>query len=77
MLNKKKIRKSIAHIHIVQNQTIKDNLRKFYHGEKYKPKDLRPKQTRAMRRLLTPKEQSITLKKTQRNNCFSKTYICC
>jgi large subunit ribosomal protein L35e len=47
----------------------KDNLRKFYQGEKYKPKDLRPKQTRAMRRLLTPKEESINLAKTQRKNC--------
>ncbi len=50
-------------MHIVQNQTRKDNLRSFYHGEKYKPKDLRPKQTRAMRRLLTTKED---LAKTQR-----------
>jgi large subunit ribosomal protein L35e len=60
------VRKSIAYVHIVQNQTTKDNLRKFYHGEKYKPKDLRPKQTRAMRRLLTPKEESKNLEKIQR-----------
>jgi len=62
------VRKSIAHLNIVQNQIMKDNLRKFYHGEKYKPKDLRSKQTRAMRRLLTPKEQSINLAKIQRKN---------
>ncbi|CAF4711196.1 unnamed protein product, partial [Rotaria socialis] len=60
------IRESIAHVHIVQNQTIKENLREFYHGEKYKPKDLRRKQTRAMRRSLTPKEESISLAKTQK-----------
>ncbi|CAF1081515.1 unnamed protein product [Rotaria sordida] len=60
------IRKSISHVHIVQNQTTKDNLREFYHDKKYKPKDLRPKQTRAMRRLLTPKEESISLTKTQK-----------
>ncbi len=70
------VRKSIARIHIVQNQMTKDNLRKFYQGEKHKPKDLkhkpkdlRPKQTRAMRRLLTPEEESIKLSKTRRKNC--------
>ena len=60
------VRKSIVNIRIVQNQTTKNNLRKFYHGEKYKPKDLRPKQTRAMRRQLSSKEQSIRLAKIQR-----------
>ncbi|CAF0749118.1 unnamed protein product [Adineta steineri] len=63
------IQKSIVHIRIVQNQTIKDNLRNFYQGEKHKPKDLRPKQTRAVRRELTSNEKSIQLKKTQRKNC--------
>ncbi len=62
------VRKSIARVHIVQNQTTKENLREFYRGEKYKPKDLRPKQTRAMRRLLTSKEESVNLAKTQRKN---------
>ncbi|CAF4816439.1 unnamed protein product [Rotaria sp. Silwood1] len=63
------IRKSIVHVHIVQNQTTKENLRQLYHGEKYKPKDLRPKQTRAKRRLLTSKEESISLAKTQKKKC--------
>lgn len=63
------VRKSIARVNIVQNQATKENLRKFYDGEKYKPKDLRPKQTRAMRRLLTPKEESICLAKTQKKKC--------
>ena len=62
------VRQSIARVHIVQNQMIKDNLRKFYQGEKHKPKDLRPKKTRAMRRLLTPEEESIKLEKTRRKN---------
>lgn len=60
------VQKSIVNVHIVQNQTTKENLREFYRGKKYKPKDLRPKQTRAMRRLLTPKEESISLAKTQK-----------
>ncbi|CAF0801949.1 unnamed protein product [Adineta ricciae] len=63
-----KVEKSIVHVHIVQNQTRKDNLRSFYQGAKYKPKDLRPKQTRAKRRELTEKEASCVLKKTQRKN---------
>ena len=35
------VRKSIARSLIVRNQTTKENLRKLYHGKKYKPKDLR------------------------------------
>ncbi|UJR16294.1 hypothetical protein I4U23_003200 [Adineta vaga] len=62
------VQKSIVHVHIVQNQTRKDNLRSFYQGEKYKPKDLRPKQTRAKRRELTSKEESNRLTKAQRKN---------
>ena len=48
------------------HQTRKQNLRALYHGKKYKPRDLRPRKTRAIRRLLTPKEKSIRLKKVQR-----------
>ncbi|XP_049989590.1 60S ribosomal protein L35-like, partial [Alexandromys fortis] len=36
------VRKSIAHVLTVINQTQKENLRKFYKGKKYKPLDLRP-----------------------------------
>lgn len=60
------VRKSIAHVMIVMHQETKANLRALYHGKKYKPKDLRPKKTRAIRRLLSKKEQSAKLKKTQR-----------
>ena len=60
------VRKSIAHVLIVINQSRKENLRALYHGKKYKPKDLRARKTRAIRRLLTPKEKSVQLKKIQR-----------
>nr|ACJ09354.1 hypothetical protein [Pectinaria gouldii] len=60
------VRKSIARVLTVINQTQKENLRKFYKTHKYKPLDLRPKKTRAMRRALTPFEASRQLKKTQR-----------
>ncbi|CAF0931328.1 unnamed protein product [Didymodactylos carnosus] len=60
------VRKSIARVLIVTHQTTKENLRKLYHGKKFKPKDLRPKKTRAIRRLLTRKEKSIRSAKTKR-----------
>merc|ERR1712062_798021 len=53
------VRKSIARVLTVIHQTQKDNLRKFYHNKQYKPKDLRKKKTRAMRRALTTHEASI------------------
>ncbi|KAL6070012.1 hypothetical protein STEG23_001521 [Scotinomys teguina] len=39
---------------------------KFYKGKKYKPLDLRPKKTRAMRRWLTKYEEKLKTKKQQR-----------
>lgn len=53
------VRKSIARVLTVINQTQKENLRKFYRNKKFKPKDLRPKKTRAMRRELSKKEKSL------------------
>merc|ERR1712141_786098 len=50
------VTKSIARVNIVMHQKQKENLRKFYRGKKYKPLDLRPKKTRAIRRMLTPHE---------------------
>ncbi|XP_070581742.1 large ribosomal subunit protein uL29-like [Ptychodera flava] len=60
------VRKGIARILTVMNQTQKENLRKFYKGKKYKPLDLRLKKTRAMRRALTPGELKRKTKKQQR-----------
>merc|ERR1712113_768035 len=57
------VRKSIARVLTVINQTQKENLRKFHHDKKYKPKDLRQKKTRAMRRALTPRERAIKTRK--------------
>uniref|UniRef100_A0A2K5UNC3 Large ribosomal subunit protein uL29 n=1 Tax=Macaca fascicularis TaxID=9541 RepID=A0A2K5UNC3_MACFA len=44
------VRKSIARVLTVINQTQKENLRKFYKGKKYKPLDLRPEDIAATRR---------------------------
>merc|ERR1711864_1508 len=56
------VRKSIARVYIVMNQ--KQNLRKFYKGKKYKPLDLRPKKTRAIRKALSTYEKSLKTSKT-------------
>ncbi len=60
------MRKSIARVLTVIHQTQKENLRKFYKNKKYKPIDLRPKKTRAMRRALTKHERSIKTDKQKR-----------
>nr|ACI69935.1 60S ribosomal protein L35 [Salmo salar] len=62
------VRKSIARVLTVVNQTQKENLRKFYKGKKYKPLDLRPKKTRAIRRRLNKHEESLMTKKMQRKS---------
>merc|ERR1712108_86619 len=59
------VRKSIARVLTVVHQTQKENLRKFYHNKKYKPKDLRKRKTRALRRALTTHEKSIKTAKQQ------------
>merc|ERR1711909_176095 len=60
------VRKSIARVLTVIHLTQKENLRNYYRNKKYKPKDLRPKKTRAIRRLLTPYELSLKTKKQER-----------
>ena len=60
------VRKSIGQVRLVQNQSIKENLRLLY-GDR--PRDLRAKQTRAMRRQLTSTEASSSLKKIHRRKC--------
>merc|ERR1712240_665594 len=62
------VRKSIARVLTVINQTQKENLRKFYKGKKYKPLDLRPRKTRAIRRRLNKHEESLKTKKQQRKD---------
>ncbi|VDM63176.1 unnamed protein product [Angiostrongylus costaricensis] len=65
------VRKTIARILTVINQNYKQELRKFYVGHKYKPTDLRKKQTRAIRRRLTKHEQSLkTAKQLHKQRAF-------
>ena len=60
------VRKNIARILTVMNETQKANLRKVFRGKKYKPLDLRPKLTRAKRRALSDTEASIKTRKQSR-----------
>merc|ERR1712002_854860 len=65
------VRKSIARVLTVINQTQKGNLRKFYKPKKYKPLDLRPRLTRAKRRALTKHEKSLkTVKQLRKDRAF-------
>merc|ERR1711976_523542 len=65
------VTKSIARVNIVMHQKQKENLRKLYRGKKYKPLDLRPKKTRAIRRALTPHEKSLkTAKELRKMRAF-------
>ena len=65
------VRKNIARILTVINANQRSQLRIFYKGKKYTPLDLRPKQTRAMRRRLTKEEASrITEKQKKRQRHF-------
>ncbi|MBE3043984.1 hypothetical protein IMZ48_15725 [Candidatus Bathyarchaeota archaeon] len=62
------LRKSIARVLTVINAKQRAQLRLFYKNKKYMPLDLRPKQTRAIRRRLSEKDASRTLEKTQKRN---------
>merc|ERR1712196_488057 len=54
----KVVRKSIARVLTVVNQTQKQQLRLHFKGKKYMPLDLREKKTRAIRRRLTTAQLS-------------------
>lgn len=62
------VRKSIARVLTVIHQTQKENLRKYYRTKRYKPKDLRLKKTRAIRRKLTTRELAIKTRKQRRKD---------
>lgn len=60
------IRKSIARVLTIINAKQRAQLRIFYKGKKYLPLDLRAKQTRAIRRRLSPEDAARTLEKTKK-----------
>jgi large subunit ribosomal protein L35e len=60
------LRKSIAKVLTVINANQRSQLRLFYKKKKYLPLDLRPKQTRAIRRRLTKKEAGLRTEKQKK-----------
>ena len=70
------VRKSIARVLTVINANQRAQLRLFYRNKKYIPLDLRPKQTRAIRRQLTKHEagQKTERQKKQRMHFPQRSY---
>jgi large subunit ribosomal protein L35e len=65
------VRKSIARVLTVYNQTTKAKLKEKFAGERFVPMDLREKKTRAIRRRLTSEQlNKKTVKQTKRDNYF-------
>lgn len=65
------VRKAIARVNIVMAQKTKENLRKFYRGNRLKPLDLRPKKTRAIRKALSPRDANRkTLKQLRKQSVY-------
>ncbi|KAF2842220.1 60S ribosomal protein-like protein L35 [Patellaria atrata CBS 101060] len=60
------VRKSIARVLTIINANQRAQLRLFYKGKKYTPLDLRPKQTRAIRRRLSKHESSLVSEKQKK-----------
>ena len=64
----KVVRKSIARVLTVYNQTQKAKLREVYAERKYLPTDLRIKKTRAIRRQLKDDEKAKVTSKSQKKS---------
>lgn len=64
--NSRVVRKSIATVLTVLNQTQREHLRAHYKGKKYAPLDLRHKKTRAIRRRLSKHEATAKTERAQK-----------
>ncbi|XP_022914228.1 large ribosomal subunit protein uL29 [Onthophagus taurus] len=65
------VRKAIARVMIVMHTKQKENVKKYYKDKKYKPLDIRPKKTRAMRRALSQHELRIkTAKEIRKKSIY-------
>merc|ERR1711906_34936 len=66
----KVVRKNIARVLTVINETQKAALRQHYSNMKYAPLDLRPKKTRAIRRRLTKHEKGLKTKRQEKREAL-------
>jgi len=64
------IRKSIARTLTVFNQSERDGLRRAYRKRKFKPLDLRPKRTRALRQALTKTQSTRKTLKAKKQSAY-------
>lgn len=60
------VRKAIARVLTIIHANQRNELKKFYKGKKFVPLDIRPKQTRAIRRKLTKSEMNKKTAKQKR-----------
>lgn len=71
LLNSHDVRKSIARVLTIINANQRAQLRLFYQKKKYLPLDLRAKQTRAIRRRLSPEDAArVTEKQKKKQRHF-------
>ena len=66
--NSHDVRKSIARVLTIINANQRAQLRLFYKNKKYAPLDLRPKQTRSLRRRLSKHEASLVTEKQKKKS---------
>merc|ERR1712154_249043 len=66
----KVVRKSIAVVLTVTNQTEVSEYRKVYADAKYKPTNLRAKKTRAIRRRLTKEQLGLKTKRQEKRDAY-------
>lgn len=67
------VRKNIARVLTIINAAQRENVRAFYAGKKYLPKDLRAKKTRALRRALSKEDAArVTVKAKKQAAAFPK-----
>jgi len=66
--NIKKVRKSIAVVNTLIRLGERTALKEAFKDKKYKPLDLRPKKTRAQRRLLKSEEKAVKSRRQQNSH---------
>lgn len=67
----KQVRRSIARVLTVMTQQKRESLKEYYANKRFKPLDLRPKKTRAIRRRLTKAQrEKKTLRQIKKDRAF-------
>jgi large subunit ribosomal protein L35e len=67
------VRKAIARVLTVYNQTQRSKLQKAYRKRNYKPLDFRLKKTHALRNALTKRQQTLKTAKAAKKEAYYPT----